>query len=71
MPLECKGVCDKYKATRPSGGKRYSIGQKRCTSCSIFIKWEGLWCPCCGCRLRTMPQHTKDRNELRAIRIRN
>jgi hypothetical protein len=27
---------------------RYAIGQKRCQVCSLFMKSDGLWCPCCG-----------------------
>ncbi|WP_420544465.1 hypothetical protein [Nitrosopumilus sp.] len=54
---KCKGVCDRYKATKTQGGSRYANGQKRCQSCELFINWEGLWCPCCGHRLRTMPRN--------------
>ncbi|MDH3339981.1 MAG: hypothetical protein OEL84_01705 [Nitrosopumilus sp.] len=54
---KCKGVCDRYKATKPRGGSRYANGQKRCQVCEIFIKWEGLWCPCCGYRLRARPRN--------------
>lgn len=69
MTHGCNSICEKYKATRPIGGKRYSIGQKRCKSCSIFIKWEGAYCPCCGYKLRTMPRHTEDREEVRMIKV--
>ena len=31
-----------------------------------FIKWEGLWCPCCGYRLRTKPRNLKYKAKLRA-----
>jgi tRNA(Ile2) C34 agmatinyltransferase TiaS len=23
------------------------------------LKWDGLWCPCCGYRLRTRPRNSK------------
>lgn len=69
MTHTCNEICERYRATRPVGGRRYGIGQKRCKSCSIFIKWEGAYCPCCGYRLRTMPRHTEDREELRMIRV--
>lgn len=36
---------------------RYASGQRRCQICEIYIKWEGLWCPCCGYRLRTKPRN--------------
>ena len=42
----CKNQCGKYKTT-----KRYKQGTVRCSYCDIFIKWEGIWCPCCGCRV--------------------
>lgn len=35
---------------------RYKTGQKRCQICETYIKWDGLWCPCCGYRLRSNPR---------------
>ena len=29
------------------------------------LKWEGLWCPCCGYRLRTKPRNLKYKAKLR------
>jgi hypothetical protein len=51
--MTCKGICIRHKAQKPVGFGRYANGQKRCQICEIFIKWDGLWCPCCGYRLRT------------------
>ncbi|WP_255464153.1 hypothetical protein [Nitrosopumilus sp. b1] len=56
----------RYKAQRPIGAGRYSSGQRRCHLCEIFIKWEGLWCPCCGSRLRVKPRNLKYKAKLRA-----
>lgn len=42
------------------------MGQKRCQICEIFIKWDGLWCLCCGYRLRTKPRNLKYKAKLRA-----
>jgi hypothetical protein len=56
----CKGICSRHKAMRPSNGMRYLIGQKRCQVCQIFIiNWQGLFCPCCGVRLRNKPRNSK------------
>jgi len=55
--MTCKGICIRHKAPRPAIGNRYSTGQKRCQVCEIFLKWDGLWCPCCGYRLRTKPRN--------------
>ena len=40
---------------------RYSAGQRRCVICEMFIKWDGLLCPCCGGRLRAKLRNTVDR----------
>ena len=53
--MSCNGICERYRAKRnyniPS---RYTEGQKRCSVCEIFIKWdENIYCPCCNYKLRT------------------
>jgi len=55
--LNCNGICERYRAKRnPEFPTRYPEGQKRCTLCEIFIKWDdNLYCPCCNHRLRTKP----------------
>ena len=58
MSSTCKGICQRYKALKPTKGRgRYVIGQKRCQICGIYLNWKGLWCPCCGSRLRTKPRN--------------
>ncbi len=64
--MTCKGICVRYKAQKPVGTGRYASGQRRCQICEIFIKWEGLWCPCCGYRLRTKPRNLKYKAKLLA-----
>ena len=64
--MTCNNICSKYKASKPVGIGRYASGQRRCQVCQIFIKWEGLWCPCCGYRLRTKPRNLKYKAKLRA-----
>jgi hypothetical protein len=66
--MTCKGICIRHKAPRPhvNNGNRYSTGQKRCQICEIFIKWDGLWCPCCSYRLRMRPRNLKSESKLRA-----
>lgn len=46
---KCEGPCQRYKGTK----KGYTDGQKRCSNCDIFIKWDGAYCPCCSIKLRT------------------
>lgn len=64
--MTCKGICIRHKAEKPVGAGRYSSGQKRCQVCEIFLKWDELWCPCCGYRLRTKPRNLKYKANLRA-----
>ena len=64
--MTCKGICIRHKAQKPVGTGRYSTGQKRCQICELFLKWDGLWCPCCGYRLRTRPRNLKYKVKLRA-----
>jgi hypothetical protein len=66
LRMTCKGICLRHKAQKPVGSGRYASGQKRCQICEIFIKWDGLWCPCCGYRLRTKPRNLKYKAKLRA-----
>ena len=58
--MPCYGICIRYKTSRG-----YATGNKRCNRCDLFIKWEGLWCPCCGYKLRTKTRHSKFKAKLR------
>ena len=62
--MVCRGICSSHRAMRPSSGRRYLTGQKHCQACEIFIKWQGFFCPCCGCRLRNKPRNKKYRYNL-------
>lgn len=55
----CKKICTQYKAAGSVDKFRYLNGQKRCNECEIFLKWNGLHCPCCGHRLRAKPRNLK------------
>ena len=55
--MVCKGICSRHKAIRPSTGQCYLIGQKCCQVCQIFMDWEGIFCPCCGYKLRVTPRN--------------
>lgn len=59
--MTCRGKCEIHRATgRPNAG-RYNSGQKRCIRCDVFLQWLGLWCPCCGLRLRGKPRNGKSK----------
>lgn len=69
MAQKCKGLCTRYKAKKPKGlgSRRYAAGQKRCIICEIYIDYEGIWCPCCGYRLRAGPRKRQDKEALREL----
>ncbi len=55
--MGCTDLCLQYKFTRPNGTKEwYGAGGSRCDRCDIFITWDGIYCPCCGLRLRKTPR---------------
>jgi hypothetical protein len=56
--MACRNICQKYKIPHiQKEGGLYDRGFKRCNAhCSTYLHWEGLWCPCCGMRLRTKPR---------------
>lgn len=55
--MTCKGICSRYKTKKIGTASRYSAGQSRCQVCAIYIKFDGLYCPCCGYRLRKHPRN--------------
>lgn len=65
--MVCNNLCSKYKDRKISGVGRYVRGVKRCQTCEIFIKWQGLWCPCCNMRLRTKPRNLKYKKRLNEL----
>ena len=65
--MVCRGICIRHKASGHISYGRYAAGQKRCQICEIFIKWDGLWCPCCGYKLRNGPRLYKHKAKLRIL----
>ena len=58
--MTCKGICIRHKAVG-----RYINGHKRCQICDLFMQWNGVFCPCCGSRLRIGPRNTTNKAKLR------
>jgi len=38
-----------------------STDYKKCSKCCVCIKYEGLFCPCCGVHLSNRPKNNKAR----------
>jgi hypothetical protein len=56
-------ICHHHKAQERSGGK-YANGQKRCQVCQIYMKCDGLRCPCCKSKLRTKSRNSAFKKRL-------
>lgn len=66
--MVCTDICLRYKVIRPFGhGGHYGAGHKRCQICSIFMKYDGVTCPCCHYQLRTNPRSKKYKEQLRVL----
>jgi|LWDU01.1.fsa_nt_gi rRNA maturation endonuclease Nob1 len=64
MSLTCKGVCFNpeyaYKKTIRNITK---TPYKKCSKCCLFIKYEGVFCPCCGVKLSNRAANNKSRKK--------
>ena len=69
--MVCKGICTKYKIKKSHFNRdgRYALGQKRCSICEIFVKWEGIHCPCCNFVLRVKPRNTHNRRKFQEVQM--
>src|SRR5689334_18465409 len=63
--MTCKGICLQYLAQKLPHSPRYAMGQKRCQVCEQFINWDGLFCPCCNCKLRQNPRNKQYKGKMR------
>lgn len=57
--IVCNGICQRYRSNGGATGVgKYGNGFKRCNNpCGVFILYDGMWCPCCGRRLRSKPRN--------------
>ena len=60
----CKGICVRYKAVGYKGRHRCENGQKLCPTCTEFLTYLGIRCPCCSVKLRTTPRGNRARKEI-------
>lgn len=47
--MTCRGICERHRAEK----NRYTDNTKRCTSCNVYLSYDGIKCPCCGTQLRS------------------
>ncbi len=57
--MPCNQVCEqeKYRFVRNAQESFYANGGSRCNGrCQAWVKYDGLFCPCCSVRLRKHPR---------------
>ena len=47
--MTCRGICERHRAEK----NRYTDNTKRCTSCNVYLSYDGVKCPCCSTQLRS------------------
>lgn len=55
----CRNICNRFKnILNLRNGSYYQQNWEncRCSICNVYLKWDGIFCPCCGYRLRRRPR---------------
>jgi predicted amidophosphoribosyltransferase len=47
------------------GKSNYSLGQKYCRRCEVYMYNDNMFCPCCGMQLRLTPSSRRCKEILR------
>ena len=53
--MVCRNICERVYSKVVFGISNYSLGQKYCRRCEVYLYNDGLFCPCCGMQLRLTP----------------
>jgi hypothetical protein len=55
-PLVCRNICERIHSEKIVFGiSNYSLGQKYCRRCKVYMYNKSSFCPCCGMQLRLKP----------------
>jgi|TARA_R110000787_G_scaffold70884_3_gene157748 hypothetical protein len=67
----CRDIICKAEQYQPKKKVRgaASQGYRRCSVCEIFLKYDGIYCPCCSNRMRVTPNNNKARQRVREKRL--
>jgi len=62
MTIQCKNVClNPEYAHKKTVRNLTETPYKKCSRCCLFIKYEGLRCPCCGVKLSNRAKNNSSR----------
>ena len=57
MVTKCKNQCQLIEGARNHVGHTLP-GNKKCIACEMQFPYEGIFCPCCGGRVRNNPRYS-------------
>ena len=46
-------------------------GYRRCSNCEVYLKYQGIFCPCCSNRMKVSPNNNKSRKKVSEKRFIN
>jgi hypothetical protein len=68
--MVCRNICERiYSEKVVFGISNYSLGQKYCRRCEVYMYNNGMFCPCCGMQLRLTPSDKKHKEILRKRKL--
>ena len=71
MAGKCTGICGfKYEVKKKGNGGAYNKGYKWCKNCIVFIKWDGIFCPCCRMKMRVGVRNKNKAEDSKVIEMR-
>ncbi len=63
--MVCRNICEKLYSKVVFGISNYSLGQKYCRRCEVYMYNDSMFCPCCGMQLRLTPSSKRCKEILR------
>ena len=69
----CRNIICNLEEYKPKKTVRGAAekGYRRCSNCEVFLKYQGVYCPCCSNRMKVTPNNNKARQKVREERLIN
>jgi hypothetical protein len=67
--MVCRNICDRLYSKVVFGISNYSLDQKYCRRCEVYMYNDSMFCPCCGMQLRLTPSSRKCKEILRKRKL--
>ena len=67
----CRNIICNLEEYKPKKTVRGAAekGYRRCSNCEVFLKYQGVYCPCCSNRMKVTPNNNKARQKVREKRL--